>query len=68
MWKTKEITRPNGTKRILMICQNSKPTESKWGDFAPSDGICENWTEISPKATASLCSECTQRTVGGMKG
>jgi hypothetical protein len=68
MWKTKEITRPNGTKRIMMICQNSKPAESKWGDFAPEGGVCENWTEVSPKTTASLCHQCTQRTVGGMKG
>jgi|DEB19_MinimDraft_2_1074335.scaffolds.fasta_scaffold65843_1 hypothetical protein len=67
MWKTKEITRPNGTKKRLMICQNSKPSESKWADFAPEGGVCENWSEVAHNTTASLCHECTGRSVGGMK-
>lgn len=68
MWKTKEIARPNGTKKRMMICQNSNPAESKWKDYVPESGVCENWTEVSQNATGSLCHECTQRTVGGMKG
>jgi hypothetical protein len=67
MWKTKEITRDNGTKARFMACQNSKPNESKWADYVPESGVCENWSEVGPKTTASLCSECTQRSLKGMK-
>ena len=67
MWKTKTKTRKNGTEARFMICQNSKPAESKWSDFVPESGTCENWSEVGPKATASLCSECTQRSVSAFK-
>ncbi len=67
MWKTKEVTRENGTKKRMMICQNSKPNESKWGDYAPEDGPCTNWNEVGPNTTATLCHECTARSVNGFK-
>ena len=62
MWKTKE-TEFKGRKAIAMICQNSEPERSKWAEFAPEDGPCENWTVVSAEATASLCSDCVQRSV-----
>jgi len=67
MWKTKEIARTNGTKKRLMICSNSKPSESKWGEYAPESGICETWVEVGEKATAVLCSDCVQRSLGKIK-
>lgn len=57
-WKTKEVE-----GRRMMICMNSKPEDSKWGDYAPEDGDCTNWTEVGHNTTASLCSECTARSV-----
>lgn len=67
MWKTKEITRNNGTKKRLMICSNSKPSESKWGDYAPENGVCDNWVDVSEKAGAVLCSDCVQRSLSRIK-
>jgi hypothetical protein len=67
MWKTKKITRSNDTTAILMICQNSNPSSSKWIDFLPENGPCKNWIEVSPKTTAVLCHECTSRTVSKLK-
>ena len=57
-WKTKEV---NG--RIHMICQNSNPDLSKYPDFAPEFGVCENWEEVSRITDAVLCSECTRRSL-----
>lgn len=66
MWKTKEITRENGTRAKTMICQNSKPELSKWADYAPEDGVCTNYTEVNVKAVSSLCWECTARSVNAI--
>lgn len=62
MWKTREVE-VKGRKVVSMICQNSDPKRSKWGDFGPENGLCGNWTVVGAKTTASLCSECTQRSV-----
>ena len=51
-----------------MICQNSEPLKSKWAEFGPEDGPCENWTIVANDVTASLCSECAQRSVNNIKG
>jgi hypothetical protein len=67
MSKTKEITRKNGTKARLMICSNSNPSESKWGDYAPESGSCENWMEVGEKTTTVLCSDCVQRSLTRLK-
>lgn len=61
-WKTKDV---NGKR--MMICMNSNPEDSKWGDYAPEDGACEMWTEVGHKTTASLCWQCTSRSVNNMK-
>jgi hypothetical protein len=62
MWKTKE-TEVKGRKVVSMICQNSDLEKSRWAEFAPEEGPCENWTIVTPEATSSLCSECVQRSV-----
>lgn len=61
-WKTKTV---DGKR--MMICMNSKPDQSKWGDYAPDEGVCENWTEVSNKTTGSLCWRCTSRSVNNLK-
>lgn len=66
MWKTKEVKDEKGRITRTMICQNSNPEESKWGDFAPEDGPCSNWVEVGPKSTAVLCWECTNRSVSNI--
>ena len=62
-WQTREIKRENGTINRLMICQNSNPEISKWGDYAPEDGPCDEWVEVGHETTAILCHRCTMRTV-----
>lgn len=66
MWKTKQVTRENGTKSRTMICQNSNVELSKWADYAPEDEKCTNYTEVGEKAVSSLCCECTARSVNGI--
>lgn len=61
-WKTKTVD-----DRRMMICMNSNLQDSKWSDFAPEDGVCENWSEVGHKTTASLCWECTSRSVNNLK-
>lgn len=61
-WKTKDVD-----GRRMMQCMNSNPSNSKWADFAPEEGNCEMWTEVSNKTTASLCWQCTSRSVNNLK-
>lgn len=61
-WKTKQV----GNLKY-MICQNSKPTLSKYSQFAPEDGECEEWSEIGSDTTASLCWKCTSRSVNNIR-
>lgn len=63
IWETRGAKRENGTIRRLMICQNSNPNVSKWGDYAPEDGPCNEWVEVGEETTAALCWKCTARTV-----
>ncbi|MDC1282505.1 hypothetical protein N8Z10_01010 [bacterium] len=67
MWKTKEVTNENGSKRKMMICQNSKPELSKWSDYAPEEGVCSNYGEVGKDAVARLCWQCTARSVNGLR-
>ena len=50
-----------------MICQNSEPENSKWGEFVSENGPCENWVPVSESATAVLCPDCTARSVNMIK-
>jgi hypothetical protein len=64
MWKTKEIKKENGRVIRNMICQNSKPEESKWRDYMPDgEEPCKNWVEVGDTSASVLCWECTNRTV-----
>lgn len=56
VWKEKTV----GRKR-LMICQNSKPEFSKYPDWAPENGPCDEWVEVGVDATAVTCYKCTIR-------
>ena len=68
MWKSKQVINEKGRTIGAMICQNSNPESSKWGEFAPEDGPCKNWVEVGANATAVLCSDCTQRSVNNARG
>jgi len=68
MWKSKQVINEKGRTIRTMICQNSDPSLSKWSEFAPEDGPCENWVPVSEGATGVLCSECTQRSVNNIRG
>ena len=68
MWKSKQVINEKGRTIRTMICQNSNPLESKWSDFVPEDGPCENWVVVAENATAVLCSDCVQRSVNNIRG
>lgn len=52
-----------GREVHMMICSNSSPEHSKYGDWAPEDGPCTEWVQCSVTSTAVLCSKCVQRTL-----
>jgi len=60
VWKTKVIE-----GKTMMICQNSDLEKSKYPDWSPDNGekTCKNWSEIESNTTASLCWECTARSL-----
>lgn len=57
-WKTKEID-----GRTYMICQNSNPDLSKYPEWGPEFGVCDQWSEVGKETTAVICSQCTQRSL-----
>ena len=61
---TKVKTRKrNGT--TYMICRNSIEDKSYWGwQILSKHPRCNNWSEIGEGATAVLCYECVNKTVG----
>jgi len=61
VWKTKE---KDG--RRMMICQNSNPELSKYPEWGPDDGICEEWSEVGQDTVASTCWKCASRSVRGI--
>lgn len=62
IWKIKEVE-----GKRMMICQNSDLDKSKWADYAPDWGECDEWSEVGHNTTASLCWKCTSRSVNGFK-
>jgi hypothetical protein len=60
-WKTKK---KDG--KTFMICQNSNKELSKYPQWGPENGICDEWSEIGPDTTASTCHRCAARSVSGM--
>jgi hypothetical protein len=68
VWKTKLMETklygvPSGKMAHAMICQNSRPEDSKYGDAAPEEGPCTEWVFTNPDVAAVLCSSCVQRLV-----
>lgn len=46
-----------------MICQNSEPEFSKYPQWGPTSGKCDEWSEVGKDTTATLCRKCTSRSV-----
>jgi len=44
-----------------MLCMNSDPENSKWGDYAPAGG-CKEKVKVDQTVTKVLCWRCTSRT------
>ena len=61
IWKTKDVE-----GRRMMICQNSNPEIAKWGDYAPENGECDEWSEVGHNTSSVLCYKCTSRSVNGI--
>lgn len=61
IWKTKF----KEGKRVvrMMICQNSNPELSKYPQWGPAQGTCDEWSEIGSDCVASTCWRCAQRSV-----
>ena len=57
-WKTKE----DGGRRY-MICQNSNPELSKYPQWGPEEGVCDEWAEVGHETSALTCWRCTQRSL-----
>lgn len=45
--------------KLYMICQNSIPDGKYW-----QNKECKNWSEVSARTTAVLCSACTMELLG----
>ena len=45
-----------------LLCMNSDPETSKWGDYAPLGG-CNIVVEVDERTERVLCHKCTMRTV-----
>lgn len=48
-------------KRIMMQCMNSLPETSKYPQYAPADGVCDEWVSVDVDAIMTLCNKCVQR-------
>jgi len=48
-------------KRILMQCMNSLPSMGKYPQYAPEDGVCDEWVSVDPDIIMTLCNKCVQR-------
>jgi hypothetical protein len=48
-------------------CMNHDPENSKWGEYAPEDGPCEETLQIDERSTKGLCWRCTSRSVTMVK-
>jgi hypothetical protein len=61
VWKTKE---KDG--RRMMICQNSNPELSKYPQWGPADGVCDEWSEVGDDTVSLTCWRCATRSVRGI--
>ena len=71
----KKVTHNFKTKRkegkLFMICRNSIEDQAHWSwQFFKDKPRCNEWVEVGPTTTATLCHHCVNKTVGPpeMKG
>tara|TARA_R110000851_G_scaffold331210_1_gene505078 strand:- start:766 stop:1287 length:522 start_codon:yes stop_codon:yes gene_type:complete len=65
----KKVTHKFKTKKrnnlLYMICRNSIEDTSYWGwQFLSKHSRCNEWIEVGPTTTATLCHRCVNKTVG----
>ncbi len=53
-----------GSKKLK--CMNHDPANSKWGEYAPESGACEEVVVVDEKCDKVLCFRCTSRSVSGI--
>jgi len=53
-----------GTKKLK--CMNHDPEKSKWGEYAPESGECDEVVIVDINTDKVLCFRCTSRSVSGV--
>jgi len=48
-----------------LLCMNSDPENSKWGEYAPPGGCNEIVKNVDASTTYALCWKCTSRSASG---
>lgn len=62
------MARDNKRKGMQTVkCMNHDPENSKWGEYAPEDGPCQEMMQIDERSTRGLCWRCTSRSVTMVK-
>ena len=66
MANTKSFSSKNRPVKNL-LCMNSDPENSKWGEYAPPGGCDEIVKNVDESVTKTLCWRCTMRATDGRK-
>lgn len=62
------MARDNKRKGMKTVkCMNHDPENSKWGEYAPEDGPCQEMMQIDERSARGLCWRCTSRSVTMVK-
>lgn len=63
MSKLKDFTYRTKTvgKSLMMQCMNSLPSMGKYPQYAPAEGVCDEWVSVDPDTKMTLCNKCVQR-------
>jgi hypothetical protein len=48
-------------KRLMMQCMNSLPSMGKYPQYAPEEGVCDEWVAVNEDVVMTLCDKCVQR-------
>lgn len=48
-------------KRLVMQCMNSLPSMGKYPQYAPEEGVCDEWVVVDDNVAMTLCNKCVQR-------
>lgn len=60
-------SKKNKNKEVKsLLCMNSNPNESKWGQYAPAGGCDEIVYNVDVDASKVLCWKCTCRFTGSV--